>query len=134
MKDRKQNDVVVMDFAKAFNKVSHTRLLHKLHVYGIDPEPCGWSRSFLWSRTQHVVVHVDSDVSEEVEITSGVSQSSVPGPIFFLNYINDMAGYSKQSSVRLFADNTTIYLTITKDNDCEKLQEDLQALERWEAN
>ena len=38
MKDRKQSDVVVMDFAKAFYKVSHTRLLHKLHMYGIDPD------------------------------------------------------------------------------------------------
>ena len=38
MKGRKQSDVVVMDFAKAFDNVSHTRLLHKLHMYRIDPE------------------------------------------------------------------------------------------------
>ena len=37
MKDGKQSDVVVMEFAKAFNKVSYTRLFHKLHMYGIDP-------------------------------------------------------------------------------------------------
>ena len=45
MKDGKQSDVVVMDFAKAFDKVSHTRLLHKRHMYGIDPETCRWTRA-----------------------------------------------------------------------------------------
>ena len=47
MKNGKQSDVVVMDFAKAFNKVSHSRLLYTLHMYGIDPETCRWSRSCL---------------------------------------------------------------------------------------
>ena len=70
MKDGKQSYVVVMDFAKAFDKVSHTRLLHTLHVYGIDPGTCRWSRSFLCGRTQCVVI--DREASEEVEITSGV--------------------------------------------------------------
>ena len=91
-KDVKQSDVVVMDFTKAFDKVSHTRLLHKLHMYWIDPETCGWSRSFLCGRTQHVIV--DREASEEVEITSGIQQGSVLGPIFFLIYINGMAEYT----------------------------------------
>ena len=43
MKDGRQSDVVVLGFAKAFDKVLHTRLLHKLHMYGIDPETCGWA-------------------------------------------------------------------------------------------
>ena len=43
----KQSDVVVMDFTKAFDKVSHTRLLHKLHMYGIDLKTCRWARFFL---------------------------------------------------------------------------------------
>ena len=82
MKDRKQSDVVVMDFTKAFDKVSPTRLLHKLDMYGIGPETCGWSRSFLCSITQHVLV--DGKASEEVKITSGVPQGSVLGPIFLV--------------------------------------------------
>ena len=106
---------VVMDFAKTFDKVSHTRLLHKLHMYGIDTETCRWSRSFPCGRTQRVVV--DGKPSKEVEITSGVPQGSVQGPIFFLIYINDMAEYTKHSSVRLFADDTIIYLTLTAEND-----------------
>ena len=68
-----------------------------------------------------------------MEITSRVPQGLVLGlgPIFVLMYINNMAEYTKHSSVRLFADYTIIYLTLTAENDCEKIQEDLQALERW---
>ena len=77
---------------------------------------------------------VDREASEEVEITSGVPQGSVLGTIFFLIYINNMAEYTKHSSVRLFADDTIIYLILTAENDCEKLKEDCQALERWEAD
>ena len=89
MKDGKQSDVFVMDFAKAFSKVSHTRLLHKLHMYEIDQETCGWSRSFLYGRTEHVVV--DGEASMEGEINSGVPQGSVLKPIFFLIYMDNMA-------------------------------------------
>ena len=100
-----------MDFAKAFNKASHTRLLHKLCIYGTDPEACGWSRSCLCGRTQHVLV--DGEAYKEVEITSRVPQCSVLGPIFFLIYMNGMAECTKCSPVRLFADNTILYLTPT---------------------
>ena len=79
--DGKHSDVVVMDFAKAFNKVSHMRLLHKLDMYGIDPETCGWSRSFLCGRTQHVVV--DGEASKGVEITSGVTTGLSPRAYIF---------------------------------------------------
>ena len=77
---------------------------------------------------------VDGEASEEVETTSEVPHGSVLGPIFFLMYINDMTEYTKHCSVRLFTDDTIIYLTLTVANDCEKCQEDLQALERWEAD
>ena len=56
--------------------------------------------------------------------------------IFFLIYINNMSEYTKHSSVTLFADDTIIYPTLTIENDCQKLQKDLQALplERWETD
>ncbi len=130
MKDGNQNDVIVMDFAKAFDKVSHKKLLYKLRASGIDEDTCEWASSFLCDRTQRVVV--EGEASEEGDVTSGVPQGSVLGPIFFLVYINDMPEYTKNSTVRLFADDTIVYLTITGEQDCEKLQEDLEALERWE--
>ena len=107
--------MVVMDFDKVFDKVSDTRLLHKLEMYGIHPETYGWSRSILCSRTQHVVV--DNEASKEVEITPGVTQGSVLGPIFLPININNMTEYTNHSSVRLFTDNTIINLTLIAEND-----------------
>ena len=77
---------------------------------------------------------VDGEASEEVEVTSGVSQGSVMWPtyIFFLIDINDMVEYTKHYSITLFADNTIIYLTRSAENNCEKLQEDFQAYAKWE--
>ena len=88
-------------------------------------------RSFHCSRTQHVVV--DGKASEEVEITSGVPLGSVLGPRFFLLYKHNIAEYTKHSSVRLFADDTIVFITLTAENDCKKIQVGIQALERWEA-
>ena len=69
---------------------------------------------------QHVVV--DRGESEEVEITSTVPQGSVVDPIFLLIYINNMAKYTKHSSIRLFANDTIIYLILTAENNCVKCQ------------
>ena len=62
---------------------------------------------------------------------SGVSQGSVLGPCLFLYYINDLPA-SLHSTVRLFADDTIIYLTISNSKDCNLLQEDLNKLSEWE--
>ncbi|KAI8495879.1 hypothetical protein Bbelb_262950 [Branchiostoma belcheri] len=54
----RQTDVLVMDFAKAFDKVNHSLLQHKLHHYGIRGEIRAWITAFLTDRTQAVVVNV----------------------------------------------------------------------------
>ena len=64
---------------------------------------------------------VDGKASKEVEITSRIQQGSVLRPIFFLIYINGMAEYTTLCSVRLFADDTIIYLPLTSENECKKL-------------
>ena len=130
VQDRKQCDTVVMDFSKAFDKVSHDRLIYKLDRAGIDTNTRNWIKSFLSGRSQKVVV--DGEKSDSVPVTSGVPQGSVLGPILFLLYIDDMPQYTRHSQVRLFADDTIMYLTITTEQDCEKLQEDLKRLEKWE--
>ena len=98
-----QTDVILLDFSKAFDKVSHEKLIHKLHGFGIRGRTLSWIKAFLNGRSQTVVL--EGDCSEEVSVTSGVHQGSVLGPILFLVYINDLPDKVK-SQVRLFADDT----------------------------
>ena len=121
--------MLVEDFSKAFDKVSHEKLIYKLHGYGIRDNTLTWIKAFLNGRSQTVVL--EGDCSEEVPVTSGVPQGSVLGPILFLAYINDLPDKVK-SQVRLFADDTAAYLAITKPAESQQLQDDLNILQDWE--
>ena len=88
-----------------------------------------WIQAFLSNHRQRVVV--DGDHSESVPVTSGVPQGSVLGPVLFLDYINDLP-QDIVSQVRLFADDTAIYLTLDSRHDSDCLQRDLDRLQAWE--
>ena len=117
--------IIVMDFSKAFDKVDHRRL----HRFGINNDVI-WIKSFLTNRTQKVVF--DGEESESCPVMSGVPQGSVLGLCLLLMYINDMPDMI-ESNIRLFADDTIIYLTVTNQTDCQTLQADLIKLEIWES-
>jgi len=134
-----QTDVCILDFAKAFDKVRHERLVEKLKWYGIDGSVNRWIQSFLADRKQRVVV--EGTLSAELDVTSGVPQGSVLGSYLFLHYINDIAQLYQTymsaisaiaSTVRLFADDTMIYMAIKNDQDAKTLQNDLNLLCEWE--
>ena len=120
---------VVLDFAKAFDKVPHRRLLAKLQYYGIQGKLLCWFESFLTQRSQSVVCEGKSSTSSPVK--SGVPQGTVLGPLLFLLYINDLPD-NLQSSVKLFADDALFYGFIASDTDCDHLQDDLWKLEQWQ--
>ena len=96
-----QADIAILDFAKAFDKVPHRRLLQKLQYYGLDENVQGWIKSFLADRTQSVVV--DGFKSDKAPVLSGVPQGTVLGPLLFLIFINDIT-QNIDSTIRLFAD------------------------------
>ena len=127
---RKQTDLILLDFSKAFDKVNHSKLLLKLHSYGIRSATLRWIRAFLSNRQQKVVV--EGEESDSVPVTSGVPQGSVLGPILFLAYINDLP-QDIVPQVRLFADDTAIYLTLDSKIDSDTIQKDLDRLQTWEA-
>ena len=129
MSQRLQTDVLIMDFSKAFDKVHHGLLLHKLHQYGVQGNVHRWIGSFLQGRTQRVLV--EGEKSQEVEVESGVPQGSVLGPSLFLYFINDMP-QDINATVRLFADDTIAYLAVKSNKDSKRLQEDLDRLAAWE--
>ena len=87
----------------------------------------GWIGSFLSGRSQKVVLEGKS--SSSFPVLSDVQQGSV-----LLIYINDFPEDVSNSTVRFFADDTLLYLTIHNSSDCTKLQEDLNNLQRWESD
>ena len=125
----KQTDLILLDLSKAFDKVAHEKLLQKLHFYGIRGDTLKRIKGFLDNRKQSVVINgINSD---SIPVSSGVPQSSVLGPILFLAYINDLPEQVR-SRVRLFADDTAMYLAISSLSDANILQDDLSKLEQWE--
>ena len=106
--NRIQTDAILLDFQKAFYKVPHQRLLYKFAYYGISPQAHNWVQSFLTNRTQQVLL--EGNMSSPINVTSGVPQGSVLGPLLFLIYTNDLPDYiQNNSTVKLFADDTIIY-------------------------
>ena len=93
--------------------------LVKLSTHGVKGRTLKWISSFLGGRTQAVVL--EGECSPEVPVTSGVPQGSVLGPPIFLLYINDLPE-NIQSQVRLFVDDTAVYLTVSGPNDSNILQ------------
>jgi hypothetical protein len=125
---RRDVDVIFLDFKKAFDKVSHQKVIFKLNSLGIDPKVIQAIKSFLTCRTQRVVL--DGTVSTSVPVTSGVPQGSVLGPLLFLIFINDLS-HGLSSNVRLFADDTVIYRTVSGPEDSLALQADLTLIVEW---
>ena len=125
----KQTDLILLDFSKAFDKVAHEKLIQKLHHYGIRGDTLKWIKDFLDNRKQAVVINrVNSNC---IPVSSGVPQGSVLGPILLLVYMNDLPEQVK-TSVRLFADDTAMYLALSSHIEDQVLKNDLLSLGKWE--
>jgi ribonuclease P/MRP protein subunit RPP40 len=127
--DRKLDiEVAYMDFQKAFDKVPHRRLLHKLHQYGIQNPLLRWLECYLSRRQQSVVVNGCN--SSNYEVCSGISQGSVLGPALFIIYINDLPN-EIASQMYLFADDTKLFRPIATTNDHQIFQNDVTQVSSW---
>jgi len=126
--NKRQYDLIVLDFQKAFDKVSHSHLLKKLHASGVRGKLHQWMETYLTQRTQSVVV--DGATSEEANVLSGVPQGTVLGPLMFLVYINDIT-LNIRGKMRLFADDALLYHPIKTSEDSKAMQADLNLLHQW---
>ena len=88
-----------------------------------------WIHDFLTGRTQQVVL--EGKRSCTTNVTSGVPQGTVLGPLLFLVFINDLPD-AVTSNIRLFADDALLYRSIHSNDDAKTLQDDLNHLQTWE--
>jgi ribonuclease P/MRP protein subunit RPP40 len=91
-------DAIYFDFAKAFDKVPHRRLLLKLENHGIGGRLLAWIKDWLRARRQRVCLQ--GAESGWKSVVSGVPQGSVLGAVLFLVYIND-SGPVAPTSVKI---------------------------------
>ena len=91
--------------SKAFDRVWHAGLLHKLRPYGISGQIFGLISSFLSNRQLQVVL--DGKSSQEYPVNAGVPQSSILGPTLFLLYMNDLPD-DVVCDIAIYADDTTL--------------------------
>ena len=111
---------VALDISKAFDRVWHAGLLHKLKSYGILGQIFGLISSFLSNRRLQVVL--DGKSSQEYPVNAGVPQGSILGPTLFLLYINDLPD-DVICNIAIYADDTTLY------SKCNQASDLLQQLE-----
>ena len=120
-------DVIYMDFKKAFDTVPHKRLISKLNSLNISKEIVNWIEAFISNRRQKVAVN--GKESNWHDVTSGIPQGTVLGPLLFVLYINDLPDLT-QSDTFLFADDIKIFRSIINTNDQDILQQDITTIEK----
>ena len=119
---------VALDISKAFDRVWHAGLLHKLKSYGISGQIFGLTSSFLSNRWLQVVL--DGESSQEYPVNDGVPEGSILGPTLFLLYINDLPD-DVIYNIAIYADDTTPY---SKCNQASDLWQQLELASELESD
>ena len=97
---------IFLDLSKAFDTINHKILLSKLKYYGISGVPLQLLDKYLTNRFQYVVIQ--NIKSNTLQITTGVPEGSILGPLLFLIYINDFSQSSLAFNFISYADDATL--------------------------
>ena len=136
----KEIRVVFLDIQKAFDKVWHRGLIHKLNKCGINGNLLSWFEDYLKDRKQRVLINGQS--SSWRNLNAGVPQGSVLGPLLFLIFINDISHVINYCNIRLFADDTCLFIDIdnastpdqkalNRNQAAKSLEDDLSSIQQW---
>jgi retron-type reverse transcriptase len=120
---------VFVDLRKAFDTLSHATLLDKLPQYGIQGTELEWFKDYLFCRKQ--VVAYNGFLSADHNVSTGVPQGSILGPLLFLVYFNDVIEAIEHSSIVKYAD-TVLYVARKDIQSIQaKLSKDMDSLADW---
>ena len=121
---------IFMDLSKAFDTLNHDILIYKLKAYGLSETALKLMQSYLTNRKQYV--EINNTQSTKNDITVGVPQGSILGPLLFIIYINDIIHSSTVFKFIIFADDTTLYTTLdTQENINDILNDELVQINNW---
>jgi hypothetical protein len=129
--------LVLLDFSRAFDCIDINLLLSKLSYYGFDNNALQWFNSYLTNRRQYVKLSRNdgsSQVSGTMELTRGVPQGSILGPILFIVYAADICTYIRNCKYHFYADDVQVYISCKQsevDNAIEQLNMDLSRIAAW---
>lgn len=123
-----QVDCILLDFSKAFDRISHSLLVSKLNGYGIGGPLLVWLSSYLSGRG--LIVSFAGSVSGAFLATSGVPQGSHLAPFLFNLFLNDICK-SIKSKCLMFADDIKVFLEVNQPEDCVQLQDTLDSVVAW---
>ena len=122
-------DVITVDFAKAFDSISHNKLLYKLKMYGICGEIHTLIKEFLINRFLNV--KIKATLPKNYPVISSTPQGSKLAPLLYILYANDISKMFKYIKIKMYADDVTIYAIADNPNDNKLIQNNLNNLIRW---
>ena len=120
---------VFIDLKKAFDVCSHSILLKKLSLMGVNGVALNWFRTYLSNRTQ--CVDINGNLSAEKRLLLSVIQGSILGPILFLCYINDLYLCTTLFTTLFADDGTCLAKDANLNNLIKYVNNELQKISNW---
>lgn len=130
LEDHKYSIGLMCDLSKAFDSLNHNILMQKLNFYGIRGTASDWFQSYLSNRKQ--VVQFEGETSNNAQLSCGVPQGTILGPLLFIIYVNDLYKSSDAAEMFLYADDTNILFSNDNLDDLNTtVNKELSVINEW---